>query len=1246
VARGKMDDPGSGMAQMPERPPRGDGDPGPRGAWFRSSRLDAEGRLVGSAFVAASRQRRKIEFGGHVGKRPPPPSPPLAPPGVNWTPLGPSIINADFIESGRITAIAVGPGGTRVYAGAADGGVWISTDTGATWTPLDDYFTAPGSVPGGTPSDADSLSIGAIEVRFGATATADEIFVGTGEANLGAPTVNLGLDNPAAYFGVGIQHWVNGAWSLEATNLASQGIYRIVIDPNDATPTNIYAATTAGLFKRPTGGASPTTWNLVQVNPSKAALPATDIVAAGSGTDRMFYTAVNSDTVYSSPDGAVWTPLSGLGALPIHIWGRIALAASESDPNIIYAMVATGAFFRLDQSQGDIFEAVQNLPAKVPFSGGATGQGSYNIAIAVDPSDPNTVYLGGDAPSLYKGTISLSGGAPNFPAGGPAFVGAGVHPDVHALAFALNANGIGHDPSRVWVGCDGGVYQSSMSGAPGSFQNCNLGLAITQFYSFAQRSDTDAVVFAGAQDNGGPRFIGEQAALDTAQLVVGDGGCCVYHPSDPYRAFMQYKGTGLAATEDGGRTWSAVTSFPVPPPYTSPNPEGSQTSFIAPIAAVADAQAPGGALAAFGTDRLWLSADWGVTWVTLPSATNPYAQSLPDLTQDVIDPSASATVDTGATAIAFASTVQIYAATPHVLWRYDLTGGNWSNTILPTSSFPQGYRITAIAVEDATAGTIYVTLGGAGFPHVYYFDGAAWHAAMPTSVVDVPTHAIIVDPVTQDVYVGTDVGCWQGVRTGTNWSWSLFSNGLPQSAITLLAIHARARLLRASTMGRGVWEIPLDTTVGLDPDLYLRVNYADTGRVIGGSRHSWVEGAADPVNVTTPPLLVYHWMSADIKVRRTSLPNLPPLSTPVNYLDFAFNIGDYVQLSTDIETADVSGPDRIFVEVHNRSVNPVAASNVRVLLMVADASAGLPPLPSPIMGWASHINRGDVNPAWLAGSQWQFVDPSNPYRTPTGPVDVRTPQVVEYQFDFSSLGLSPGHDHVCLAAFVTTVDATDQITATNVDLNTVTMTDKHVAHRNTHLVALGAEPFIRPGGVGFFAINFNNSGDEAVSFDMVFDRSHFPGRIGLLLPPLAGLSHATAGLVEFRLEKYDGVLASVERELGEWIRRFGEFLEALGERIAGDLHSAPRPTPAVIEARERRHRALARLDRDHILVADAGTPPAIVSDVSIPARGSVTAAFTIQPPPGAKPKDRHRLDVIQRRAGRIVGGSSYIIAMV
>lgn len=296
--------------------------------------------------------------------------------------------------------------------------------------------------------------------------------------------------------------------------------------------------------------------------------------------------------------------------------------------------------------------------------------------------------------------------------------------------------------------------------------------------------------------------------------------------------------------------------------------------------------------------------------------------------------------------------------------------------------------------------------------------------------------------------IGTDVGCWQGIKTGGGtWTWNLFSQGLPESAITDLAIHARARLLRAATHGRGVWEIRLDDTSGTDPDIYMRANYADTGRLQGGARFPWVDGAQDP---TAPGFNVDHSMSADIKVRRGSLAaSLPPLSAPPNYLDFASNIGDSIDPTTHIETADASGANQVFIQVHNRGLTPVPGSQVEMLLLLADSSAGLSALPN---DYATHINQADTTTTWLANTGWSFADPNTPYRNLPGTLDVRTPQVVEYDIDFSTLALPAGHNQVCAAAFVTTTIASEQLSSTNTDLNQLTMQDKHVVFRTLLLV--------------------------------------------------------------------------------------------------------------------------------------------------------------------------------------------------
>jgi hypothetical protein len=1214
---------------------------------FHCSPKRVTNQMPKSAYSVAREQRRKAEreqvAREKAGQEPSPGVQPGPGGSVNWTPIGPSVIS-DFGRpvSGRVTSIVVGPGGNRVYTAADNGGIWFSGDGGATWAPLDDYVVSPNGAKHFP--NADALSVGALAVKFGVTSANDEIYVGTG--------------SPIGEAGIGVLHSTSGSapgsWSLEATNLDDSILSAITIDPDNSAI--VLAATFGGVFQRPTSG-SAATWSQITsaafTNPSNWA---TSLIIAGRGANKTYYVAFYGDNVYSSPDGVTWQALAGIAALG----GRILLAVGESDPTAVYAFTGAGTLYRLN---GNSFQVVNGTPPSSVLWP-AAGQNNYARALAVDPGNGLTVYIAGEfCPGsgdlgLYKGILSGGPGNYNFgftnvanPSADATYAGSGIHADGHALAFGLTALGTAHDPSNVWVGCDGGVFRSTLSGTNGSFKPQNLGLATTEIYYLAQRADTDAVVFAGTQDNGTVRSIGEPAFIEP---IEGDGGGVAVDPNNPYNVMRQYLRASLQASSDGGLGFIGLNF----PPITANTPaqtnaaatEFSNTGAFSPIATIPPGIAP--TLAAFGTNRLWITTDWGNSWTTLPINTNPYTLANPDLNQDVID-------GTPISAITFASATRIFASTSASIWRYDRVGPNWTRTVIDTSSLSNQRSITALAVDDPNAGSFYAALGpSVGIPHLYYFDGTVWTAAMPTTVIDARASAVVVDPSNPNsIYVGTDVGCYQGTRTGaTSWTWQLFSQGLPESAVRDLKIFqtpAGGRILRAATFGRGLWEIMLSSATVYNPDIYVRADYCDSGRVTGGVRNSWIENLPDP---TRKNFKVFHWMSPDIKVRRGSLSGLPVLSSPVSYLDFAANIGDYADSTTNIETADVTGPNRFFIEVHNRDIiTPVPGAQVRVLLLLADAFAGPPALPA---NYARHINAGDAA-NWLkdpvTGKQdWYFADSVSPYRMLPGTLDVRNPQVVEFDVDLSSaLPMLPsGHDHVCTAAFVTSTFPSEQITAASPSIDVATIQDKHVAQRNLHLVAPGTTP-IGEGGERFrqhpeaVLLDFHNFHDEELVTDIVFDRATFPGHISVMLPKLPELAHP--GVLDgFKIvAQKEGIIAGIRSLLGEALEHVGELLENLGEVMEkyGPLADTEPDEPKLTPRDRRTLRKLATLDRTLVYVADGGSPQSSLHGIRIPARSFITCAMVLQAPDNAVPGNQFAFHVFQRHGGKILGGSSYIVAV-
>ena len=1196
----------------------GPDDPGGRAEFFFASRVDRHGSIPRNLFVKASRIRRRIdrELLMEAGVDRAPPAPPGGPGSVNWTPLGPSVIPHGQASthppvSGRVRSLAVGVNAARVYAGAANGGAWLSEDGGASWRPLDDYAMSPGTTSG---LAADSLAVGSLAVIWGTTQATDTIYVGTGE-----PT---GGD---AYLGIGVKRSASGGapgtWTLEGTNLAGRSFHRIAIDPDDTAI--VLAATSAGLFRRPaTGGVA--SWTQI-TSPAFPSAAATDVLVAGTGATKRYYVAFQGGSVAVSSDLNTWTAVTGSGST-----GRTLLAAGQNDPTVIYAFGQNGTLARLS---GGSFQAVSGIPRALFFG----GQGFYDMLLAVDPADANTVYIGGDLVwdgdwtlSLFKGTITGGPGTWAFPFNSandvfvdamgnrhsenvpndPTWIGRGIHADGHTIALAAAAGG-GYDGTHVWIGCDGGVFASAASGARSTFTARNTGLAITEMEYVAQRPDTDAVLFAGAQDNGNLRAWGEEA---WAEAPEGDGGATLVDPNNQYQVMRQYIRATLNTADDGGvsGTWPRLTFPPITANTTAQNnaaaAENSATGFYAPLAASPAGVSP--TLAAFGTNRLWLTDNWGASWVTLPTGTNPYVPSTPNAAQDQLD-------GTNVTGVVFASGTRIYVCTRTRVWRFDRSGATWTQTALPTTGLPAFPNFTDLAADPS--GNVYAALGGSGANHLWFHDGTSWFAAgPPTSTLDVPCHGVVVDPDNPNiVFLGSDVGCWRGVRSGSTWSWAPFSQGLPEVGITDLALHQRARLLRAATHGRGVWEYPLEAATGQEPEIYMRVNAADTGRVTGGTRFPWVEGAQDPTRKNSN---VYHWMSADIKVRRGSLPSLPALHSPPDFGDFAANIGDYRD-TLNIETVDATGPTRVFVEVHNRGLTPVAGAMVRVLLLVTDAYAGLPALPT---GYAAKLNAGDTS-NWVAGSQWRFADPVSPYRTLPGPLDARVPQVVEFPLDVSALGLPTGHDHVCAAAFITT--AADQLTSTEPSLDVLTMRDRHAVHRNLHVVATGTTPSANGGPAQVpttVVLGLANAARRGRKVELLFDRDGYPGHISVVLPRGTGKDLTLDGFT--RLKRGEG--EELRKHLEQWQKDLERRLERRVELFGRDSQV----------------KQLSTLDLGKPLVA-APKGRARLRGLAVPPGDATWMAITLEAPPDARPGDSFSFDVIQRSGRRIVGGCTYMLGV-
>jgi hypothetical protein len=983
---------------------------------------------------------------------PPPPEPPQAPPGNNWIPIGPSVLRQGQggvkpATSGRTPAVAVAPGGTRIYIGAANGGVWRSDDTGQTWRSLMDAFDLNPTTPA-----SDSLSIGAIAIDL---ANPDRVYVGTGEGD------------GAAYFGVGPVVTSNGtanppSWTTEqaapgSPSLAGTAFHSLAVDP--ANPDRVVAATWRGLYRRePTAGGfhwAQKTLGGIGTQTIRSA------VVAASGGITTFYAARQNGPVYSSTDGNTWTQV-GAG-FPAAV-GRVSLAVQRDNPNVIYALVQNGDAYRLDIADGT-WRLISGKPA------GFTTQGSYDLAIAVAPNNVNRIYIGGStilsngdwSGSLYRCEIAVAGASVSMT---PTYIGGSVHADIHAIVFTPG------DANKLWVGCDGGVfYSTNPTGSGNIFISRNTGLQTLTMEYLGQHPTEDAVLFAGTQDNGGQRFTGEEAWLYSSG---GDAGYAVINWNDPYKVLSTYVYGCIRRSTNGGQRYS-YSNLPVPMVDANCSPlEGCR--FYAPM--VGTPPNPGSAtaaadadLVAFGSIRPWISTTFGGGWQSIPNN---------NLALDSLDGNIRSLV--------FASPTKLYAGTlVGGVYRFTKSGATWTRTQIDTvggaNQLPLGGPITSIAVDPANTDRVYITFGGTGdYRHVWFFNGTQWQqrsgpsAGSMNSLLDVQANTVVVDPAnTSHLYVGADLGIWRSTDSGANWS--TFSHGLPDAGVIDLVLHNPRRLLRASTHGRGVFERTLPDTPKQGVELYVRSTQLDMGRAPA------VNGLPDP---TAPGQTVVFWRGPDIKLDTPDAGGNYqfPLTGTIDFLQFVDTLTDDFQNVATHATADII--TRVYVQIHNRGVLP--ANNVRVMLLLTNASAGLPALPA---GFDVNVRNGiPINTA-----NWQTIgfDTLNDLR-------VGFPKIAAFSLHSSMLpppANLAGNQHQCVLALIHHAD--DQFTNTQTNVNSLTSNDRKAAHKNLTVVQFTgtlppAMPVVMP-------LRINNANlKETLLTSLVVNLNGYPGRVRLMIP--------------------------------------------------------------------------------------------------------------------------------------------------
>lgn len=724
--REMMGDPSVDFQQVQEAFYNEFGDqPGPKGSgwkqfkrweWFKEYRLNDHGKVPNQRIVYEEIKRAQLQkqYRGANG---------------NWQLIGPieEPVNGDGHSIGRLSAIAFHPTDTnQLWAGAPSGGLWKSNDNGQSWEPLTD----------------DLPNIGVSEIVINPHNT-DTMYLSTGD------------ESSSDTYTFGVLRSSDGGFTWDSTGLSfplsdGRNIRRLILDTDN---TNVLiAAATNGIYRTEDAGE---TWQQV---------------LSGNYCDLEFKPD-NHDTVYASTvslsappfyvsydNGQTWSAsTSGLNTSEI---GRTKIAVTPAAPNTVYLLACDGnsaheGFYR-SQDAGATWTLMSDSPnmmAGDQYGSDPGGQGWYSMELAVSPTDPNEIRVGGI--NIWKST---NAGA-NFYLEAHWFAANGIY--VHADQHRLEYNAI---TGQFYAGCDGGLYRRSYYF--NGYESLSSGMSITQFYRLSNAPSDPTIVLGGAQDNGTFRWKQNQWQA----VFGGDGMETMIHPENSNIMYCTIQNGELHYSDDGGNNFTddiapAAGAWVTPFMLEPGNPEVVYA-------------ATGG--------KVYRSDNQGFDWYEL----SPILTSINSGPMTLLD-------------VANTNTEYIVAGTKSVLRLTKDLGGTWDNikTGLPSGS------MTYVAFDPLNENTIWVTYSGYTDGRKVFRSqdaGQTWEN-MSMNLPNLPVNCIEIErSSTGGVYVGTDVGVYYWDETLTEWE--PFMTGLPNVIVSELEIHESANVIRAATFGRGLWE--------------------------------------------------------------------------------------------------------------------------------------------------------------------------------------------------------------------------------------------------------------------------------------------------------------------------------------------------------------------------------------------------------------------------------------------------------
>ncbi|MFM1879424.1 MAG: hypothetical protein RLZZ241_2290 [Bacteroidota bacterium] len=690
--------------------------------------------------------------------------------------IGPALMG------GRISDIAVNPhDATNWYVSAGSGGVWKTTNSGTTWEAIFEKES--------------SYSIGCVSID---PENSNTVWVGTGE-NVSGRHVG---------WGDGVYKSVDGGKTWQNMGLKnSEHIGKILIDPRDSNVIFVAAegplwstGGDRGLYKSTDGGAS---WiNVLSIDSDTGVTdvefdPANPEVLYAASYQRRRHTwsllagGPGSGIYKSTDNGATWRKIKT--GLPTGEIGKIGLAVTPANPNLVYATIEAGGnqqgFYR-SSDKGESW-----LKQNSYISGG-TGPHYYQ-ELEASPTHADLVY------QMDVFLHVTRNGGKTFD-----YLGTGreKHSDNHALWIDPN-NG-----KHLLAGTDAGLYETFDEGLTWRhFGN----LPISQFYKISlDQAEPFYNIVGGAQDLG--TLIGPSRTTITEGIrnqdwyvpLGADGYDCAIDPTDPNIVYMEIQ-EGMLYRLDR-RTEETLFIQPQPAPGEDPerfnwdspiliSPHDHKTLY-------------------YGSQRVWKSTDQGNSWTAISSDLttnqNRYALKMFNTV-----PGVDALHDTGAmskyatlTSIS-ESPVQkglLYTGSDDGLIYVSEDGGKGWRKAAALPKVPELSFVNDVEASQHNENEVFAAADAhkLGDFTTYLFMSSDKGKTWRSIAGDLPKRTTVWS-IKQDhldsnlLFIGTEYGLYFTTNKGVNWV--KLNAGSPTIPFRDVELHPRDNDLVAASFGRGIY---------------------------------------------------------------------------------------------------------------------------------------------------------------------------------------------------------------------------------------------------------------------------------------------------------------------------------------------------------------------------------------------------------------------------------------------------------